>query len=263
MTAPVPFVIKRNQITAEGGVSKEPLVVEYRTVAGDERNWFALGISYRNLARNFGLDTDAPNPSADTNVISVLQTLRNEKVDELLFMQQVDKDPMGSSARKAPKLTKGRVKAFSKAGLPCGVNTKLPPFKDYMGEDVPELTMSVLSSPKTNSILEIELNAANMDWLAKAIWTDWGVDPAKRERMELSGLPELTEPNVKWARIGNGCPRIKATYRKPDGRIGYISKAVPMDLIQDQELVARVTVEFEKAVQTEYNEKHTPEYSES
>ena len=94
MTAPAPFVVKTSQITVEGGFTKEPLVVEYRKVEGDERNWFALGVSFRALARNFGLDMDTPNPYADTNVITFMQNLRNEKVDELLFQQRLENDPM-------------------------------------------------------------------------------------------------------------------------------------------------------------------------
>ena len=130
MEAPVPFVVKTNQITIEGGFSKEPLVVDYRKVEGDERNWIAIGVSFRALARTFGLDMDTPNPYVNTNVITFLQQLRNDKVDELLFQHQLDNDPMGSKAGKAPKLTRGRVKADQEADLSCAVEIKLPTFKD-------------------------------------------------------------------------------------------------------------------------------------
>ena len=124
--------------------------------------------------------------------------------------------------------------------------------------------MYVMASCKTNAILEIECTEANLDWLAKAVWADWGIPAPKRERKDLKSLPELTQPNVKWAWPGNGSPRIKASYRKPDGRIGIISKPVPVELLhQDEEMIMKLTVETEKAVQAEYDEKHTPEQSAS
>ena len=79
----------------------------------------------------------------------------------------------------------------------------------------------------------------------------------------MSNLPELTAPNVKWSWAVNSSPRIKAAYRKPDGRTGYISKLVPVELLQDEEMILKLTAEVEKAVQAEYEEKHTPEQSES
>ena len=110
-----------------------------------------------------------------------------------------------------------------------------------------------------------KLNSLKQIWIGwrTPIWTDWGVQVAKRDRKDLSDLPELTEPNVKWSRVGNNSPRIKAVFRKPDGRTGYISKPVPVELIQDEELVAKLTAGVEKAVQAEYNEKHTPKRDES
>ena len=150
---------------------------------------------------------------------------------------------MGSSARKAPKLTKGRVKAYNDLNKPCAVEVKLPPFEDYLGEEVPATTMYVMASCKTNAILEIECTEANLDWLAKAVWADWGIPAPKRERKDLNSLPELTQPNVNWTWVGNQNPRIKASYRKPDGHTGFISKPVPIELLQDEEMIKKLTAE--------------------
>ena len=38
---------------------------------------------------------------------------------------------------------------------------------------------------------------------------------------------------------------------------------MPVELLQDEEMIMKLTVETEKAVQAEYDEKHTPEQSES
>ena len=114
MAIDYPFEIVRDQITVKGGCVKGEVITKVKTVDGAQGKEFAiLGYGNRGLARNFGLGMEQTNPWSAISLVEMPQTLRDDKVDEIIREHVKNMDPMADSGAPVSDLPMcGREKSF-------------------------------------------------------------------------------------------------------------------------------------------------------
>ena len=79
--------------------------------------------------------------------------------------------------------------------------------------------MKILATPRRASqgALSVEVNEVNLNWIFRAINIEWP-SVETRTQVELTELPELTRPGVKYRKCGEGKVIVCSKYRAADGK---------------------------------------------
>ena len=205
------FSLKK-AIVAEGGWLTEPWVMETKVIDGKE--FFALHKADRKFARAMGMDIKQRAPFGSCSLFEYLCRRRDKEVDKLIMQGKADDDPMGDEGpnTSAPVAMKGREKSLQSGKIPSFVGIDLPNFVMADGERVAAHSMNIVTTPRRWAVVSAEATGENLDWILKAMTIDWhSVD--KRTSDDVTGLPELTQPGVKYRRCGEGSVTVYINYR--------------------------------------------------
>ena len=201
---PRPVAVK--QITViEGGYLKEPWAVPLTSVDG--KDFLCLSKGDRKLARFVGLDMNVRNPWGTNQFLRFLTKLRDAKVDALLRAALASDDPMADEVddemASGDPMTpcKGRHRRFEEANIPSVITVASPELVRDDGIRVPPHEFNVISTPKKDKDVMIEVTTENMQWISEVAATvQHSVPtPARKRASDLAHI-ELSHPECKWRR---------------------------------------------------------------
>ena len=253
MSAPQVFQVRHGRVTVSDNWSGKEWCCDCREVQG--LHFFAFTTSNRNLARALSLDMSKRHPWEEITLPAHLSKVRDDEIDRLIIQHKFENDPMANQDVEgvANVQSRGREAAFHKARIADAIEIKHPSFVLSTGEKIEEHSFKVVATRRRNCVVELELTAANLAWLAKATWHEWAEAGGKR-KADNSELPTLTSQHCKWRKRENGW-RIECKWLDAKGTERTHSKHVPLNF-DDTELVNRIAEEREKQVERFYFDNH-------
>ena len=178
------FTINRGLVGVEAEhMGPEPWLVPVKRqrVQVFELEFFELNMQDRRLAKALGLDCSKRSPFEGTTVLSYLAKLRNKKVDDLIMRHLTEEDPMAEAAldgdEGAP--TTDRAKKFAAAKVKQVLEITTDEFTKENGDVIDPKVLKIYATPRRDSILTLELSAANLSWLSIYVHHDelWAWHP--------------------------------------------------------------------------------------
>ena len=233
MSSFTPFTVKR-AIVIEGGYLASPWAVTVSRTIGD-LDFMTLLKSDRGLAKALGLNLREKAPFKNSSVFHRIIEARDHVVDQLIISAQHDDDPMANQDQddiSTQQEVKNRLAKFNEASPPQVTSIKSDAFVTEDGERVPAHTMNVTTTPKRGVPVSLEVNAENLNWLAKAFKCsdDVWASPAKKQKqdnIDLDALPQLT-PRCNYITVPGGRVAIAIYFRTSSGRHQRHQKRVPV-----------------------------------
>ena len=268
----VPFTITRDVVCVNGGHGGSiDWLLEVSTVNNvptDDNTvidveTFKVTMEDRSLAKFMGLDCSKRKPFEGTTLIAHMGKLRNAAVDRYILEANVCDDPMGDvSVDSSSKVRGNRSKAFDDAQVPEMITIEVCGFTRDDGARVPTKRLRVVSTPRRDVHLQIELSESTLGWMGHAIMHTWDVDGAPWVKNTvpnaLDNLPELPE-GVTYKKRGSYCTSIVGYYRNTDGLWKAVTKSIGNVSHLNAEALQLYVAALAGVVQQGVNDKHVEE----
>ena len=201
------------------------------SVVAFEGGFIPLSMNDRGLARALELDMNRRSPFAGTTCIQHLTKLRNENID-VLISKHHHKDECHNDTNVSPANSdKDRVIAFEAANIPKIIDIHVGSFIATDVCVVPQKLVKVLSVPRRDAVLWMQLTEDNLAWLRKAIRAKWGVEgaPLLRTNRKISEYPKLSRPDImRYKCTRDSKVAIRCSYRTHQGELKYHQRSLGM-----------------------------------
>ena len=199
------------------------------SVVAFEGGFIPLSMNDRGLARALELDMNRRSPFAGTTCIQHLAKLRNEKIDELISKHLLKDDRYDDTNASRAKIDKDRVIAFEAANIPKTIEIHVGSFIATDECLVPQRLVKVLSAPRRDALLWMQLTEGNLAWLRKAIRAKWGVEgaPLLKTNRNISEYPKLSRPDImRYKRTRDSEVAIRCFFRTLQGELKYHQRSL-------------------------------------
>ena len=200
-----PIVVKTNCIVIEGAHIKQPWVPQDVAIC-QGRSFIKVSCQDRKLAALCGAKLSSAHPLKGCEFIGLLLALRNSKVTELM-------NAKAEAADATPALKKARKDQIDV--IDPIVEIDVPGFAAEDEQDVPQTTISVMSSSNMNECAWVEATPATLELVVKGIKSTIGQSTRYARKPAGERVTFDNCPNVYKQTRNNS---VYATYTTADGQ---------------------------------------------
>ena len=244
----------RNAVVVEGGCLKTPWVLHAKTI--NDRQFITLSKSDRRFAMAMGLDCKRRHPFSESSVIEVLGETRDKVVDEWLVNAKREADPMSDVIDDIKDAGQGRMQLFRSMDPPPFVEVQFDGFVTDDGSRIDAHAMMMVTTPRRNAAVSIEITAHNLNWLAKVFASTNFMQESpnkKRQRIELpAGLPTLQSDVCYFKKLRSGRIVLVCKYKDAEGNMRRHERTVPGDFQNNPDLFEQHALQVERDVAAHY-----------
>lgn len=219
MSMPRDFQIERNVVVITGGFLKDRNWVLRNILQVEDTEFIRMSKGDRTLARAFGLDVNQRAPWELNRFIDDMIAKRNDAVDSFITDSMKEADPSADCT--SFDIVGQRPAKFQDAEVPQIISVTWPGFTANNGERWPATDVKLLSTPRRDAVLTIELSNHVLAWLLAVVPTCETAKRRKQTHDDVHSMPKLSPPNVRWIKKG-GHWRIACSYKDESGK--YVMK---------------------------------------
>ena len=194
----------------------------------------------RKLAHALGLATVADRwPLHGTHVISHAARNRDAEVDRWMQQKILEQDPMAESIQGDSLDNQERLTRFNATNPPAYLPVQFDAFVTDDGRRIDAITINMVTTPKRDASVMMELTVDNLQWLTDAFAAsnndDWAPEPQPKKSNvaavgDMDAPPPLTSGIVQYcAQNGERKHLLFCWYRTNDGKRKRIQRSLHTD----------------------------------